>query len=161
MLRRWAIMAGAMLFANRADARLDRGWMETGMTAAAMQAAEVGQPTGEKIVAKDAKLERLYTRELPIKGGLAEGPAVAPDGSIYYTDIPMGDDRGVIMRFDPATRQTAVFTLDSGKANGLIFDQAGFLLAGGGGGGGGGGAVGGGGGGGGGGGRGRGGGRGV
>lgn len=129
LVRRWVIVAGAMLFANSAEARLNRGWIEMGMATAATQAAEVGRPTGEKIVAADAKLERLYTRELPIKGGLAEGPAVAPDGSIYYTDIPLGDDRGVIMRFDPATRQTAVFTLDSGKANGLIFDQAGFLLA--------------------------------
>ena len=92
-------------------------------------AAEIGKPTGDKIVSPDAKLELLYTRELPIAGGLAEGPAVAPDGSIYYTDIPVGKDGGLIMRFDPATRQTAVFTLDSGKANGLIFDSEGYLLA--------------------------------
>ena len=48
-----------------------------------------------------AKLELLFTREAPIKGGLTEGPAVAPDGSIYFSDIPFGKDNGLIMRYDP------------------------------------------------------------
>lgn len=95
----------------------------------ALIAAEIGRPTGEAIVAPDARLERLHTRDLPIRGGLAEGPAVATDGSIYFTDIPLGTDRGAIMRFDPVTRRTTVFTADSGKANGLIFDAEGRLLA--------------------------------
>lgn len=37
------------------------------------------------IFAKDAKLELLFTRRARINSGLAEGPAVAPDGSIYFT----------------------------------------------------------------------------
>jgi gluconolactonase len=101
------------------------GWAANGVA----DGAEPGRPTGDTIVSPDAKLELMSTRELPIQGGLTEGPAVAPDGSIYYTDIPLGKDRGVIMRFDPITRRTAVFTLDSGKANGLVFDAQGFLLA--------------------------------
>ena len=63
--------------------------------------AEVPKPTGETIVAPDAKLEELFERKAPIKGGLTEGPAVAPDGSIYFSDIPFGSDKGMIMRFDP------------------------------------------------------------
>ena len=81
------------------------------------------------IVAPGAKLEWLYTREFPIRGGLSEGPAVAPDGSIYFTDIPLGEDGGMIMRFDPVTKHTQAFSIDSGKANGLIFDREGRLIA--------------------------------
>jgi gluconolactonase len=86
-------------------------------------------PTGSAIVSPDAKLEHLFTRSAKISGGLTEGPAVAPDGSIYFTDIPLGADKGMIMRFDPKTRETTVFTDDSGKANGLHFDAEGFLIA--------------------------------
>jgi gluconolactonase len=76
-----------------------------------------------------AKLELLFTRTAPIRGGLTEGPAVAPDGSIYFTDIPAGPDKGMILRFDPRTKKTTVFTADSGKANGLKFDAEGRLIA--------------------------------
>jgi gluconolactonase len=83
----------------------------------------------EAIVPADAKLELLYTRTAPINGGLTEGPAVAPDGSIYFTDIPEGEDKGLIVRFDPKSRQTSVFANDSHKANGLMFDAQGRLVA--------------------------------
>ena len=92
-------------------------------------AAEVPRPTGETIVASNAQLELLYTRTADISGGLTEGPAVAPNGSIYFTDIPNGTDKGLIVRFDPKTKKTTIFTRDSGKANGLIFNAQGDLLA--------------------------------
>ncbi len=81
------------------------------------------------IVPEGAKLELLYTRTAKLSGGLTEGPAVAPDGSIYFTDMPFGPDPGMILRFDPTTRKTSVFTADSGKANGLTCDAAGDLVA--------------------------------
>src|SRR5262245_24742786 len=84
--------------------------------------ADPPKPTGESIVSPDAKLEPLFTRTAPIKKGLTEGPAVAPDGSIYFSDIPFGSDKGLIMRFDPKTKKTAVFAEDSHKSNGLKFD---------------------------------------
>ena len=83
----------------------------------------------DPIVPPGAKLELLYTRTAPISGGLTEGPAVAPDGSIYFTDIPSGKDKGLILRFDPRTKETSVFTADSHKANGLMFDADGSLIA--------------------------------
>ena len=83
----------------------------------------------EPIVPPDAKLELLYTRTAAIHGGLTEGPAAAPDGSIYFTDIPLGADKGLIVRFDPATGMNSVFTADSFKANGLAFDLQGNLVA--------------------------------
>jgi gluconolactonase len=83
----------------------------------------------EPIIPPDAKLELLYTRTAPISGGLTEGPAVAPDGSIYFSDIPEGADRGLIVRFDPETRATSIFAADSHKSNGLMFDAQGRLVA--------------------------------
>ena len=92
----------------------------------AVSTAAVGD---DGLVPSGAKLERLYTRSAPIKGGLTEGVAVAPDGSMYFSDIPVGDDKGMIVRFDPKTKTTAVFTRDSHKSNGLMFDAKGDLIA--------------------------------
>ena len=92
-------------------------------------AEDLAKPTGESIVSPDAKLEHLFTRSAKIEGGLTEGPAVAPDGAVYFSDIPFGKDHGKIMKFDPTTKQTTVFAEDSGKSNGLIFDANGHLLA--------------------------------
>lgn len=92
-------------------------------------AADVPPPQGEKIVSPEARWELLYTRTAPIQGGLTEGPAAAPDGSIYFSDIPFGKEGGLIVRFDPKTKQTSLLTDDSGKSNGLVFDKQGHLLA--------------------------------
>jgi len=99
------------------------------ITSTAAEEVAIPRPTGESIVSPDAKLELLFTRSAPITGGLTEGPAVAPDGSIYFSDIPFGKDKGMILRFDPKTKRTTVFAEDSRKSNGLIFDSAGHLLA--------------------------------
>lgn len=95
----------------------------------AVAADKVPPPTGRRIVEKGAKLENLYTRSADIEGGLTEGCAVAPDGSIYFSDIPLGEDKGLIVRFDPASKETTVFAKDSHKTNGLIFDGDGNLWA--------------------------------
>jgi gluconolactonase len=91
--------------------------------AAQAQAAE------NPIVPADAKLELLYTRDVPLNSGLTEGPAVAPDGKLYFTDLPFGTDNGRILCFDPRTKKTAVFTDNAGKSNGLAFDTSGNLLS--------------------------------
>ncbi len=83
----------------------------------------------DDLVPPGAKLELLYTRSAPIKGGLTEGVAVAPDGTFYFSEIPFGSDKGMIMHFDPATKKTTVFAEDSHKSNGLMFDSKGFLIA--------------------------------
>src|SRR6476660_1081203 len=71
------------------------------------------------LVPPGAKLEKLYTRPAPIRGGLTERVAAAPDGSMYFSEIPFGEDKGMIMRFDPRTKTTSVFAKDSHKSNGL------------------------------------------
>lgn len=54
-----------------------------------------------------------------------EGPAEGPDGAIYFTDTP----NNRVLRFDPATGASAVFREDAGRANGLMFDAEGRLIA--------------------------------
>src|SRR5262245_4106554 len=87
------------------------------------------EPIENPIFAPDAQLELIYRREAKLNSGLTEGPAVAPDGSIYFTDMPFGPtDQTVIYRYDPRSRNLAVFTKTAGKTNGLTFDQEGRLL---------------------------------
>src|SRR3954454_4431283 len=73
------------------------------------------------IVPEGSRLEWLHTRQAKLNSGLAEGPAVAPDGSIYFTDMPFGKDNGMILHYDPKTGKTSVFTDNAGKSNGLAF----------------------------------------
>jgi len=88
-------------------------------------AAEPAPPTGDPaIVAADARLETLWN-----EGAFTEGVAVAPDGKIYFSDIPSDESPGTIYRFDPATSQTDVYCSDSAKSNGLMFDRDGRLIA--------------------------------
>jgi gluconolactonase len=81
------------------------------------------------IFADGVKLELLHSRKAKLNSGLTEGPAVAPDGSLYFTDMPFGKDDGMILCFDPKTHQTRVFTDKAYKSNGLTFDLQGNLLS--------------------------------
>jgi gluconolactonase len=83
----------------------------------------------DDLVPSGAKLEKVYTRTAPIKEGLTEGICAAPDGTMYFSEIAVGEDRGMIMHFDPKTMMTTVFAPDSHKSNGLMFDAKGFLIA--------------------------------
>jgi gluconolactonase len=87
------------------------------------------EPKENPIFADGAKLELLHTRQVKLNSGLCEGPAAAPDGSIYFTDMPFGKDNGMILRFDPASKKVSVFTDRAFKSNGLAFDLTGNLLA--------------------------------
>ncbi len=57
-------------------------------------------------------------------GEFTEGPALAPDGSIVFSDIG-----NRMLRFDPKTKQVAVYRDPSGRSNGLKFDARGRLVA--------------------------------
>jgi gluconolactonase len=54
-----------------------------------------------------------------------EGPAAAADGSVYFSDI--ANNR--IMKHTPGAEFAEVFRCPSGRANGLLFDPQGRLLA--------------------------------
>lgn len=77
----------------------------------------------------ESRVERLFTRTARLNSGLTEGPAVAPDGSIYFTDMPFGADNGMILRYEPKSGQVSVFTGNSGKSNGLAFMADGSMVS--------------------------------
>jgi gluconolactonase len=81
------------------------------------------------IFPEDAKLEPIYVRQAKLNSGLTEGPAVAADGTVYFTDMPFGAEHGLIVRFDPRTNKTSIFTSKAFKSNGLAFDPNGSLLS--------------------------------
>ena len=60
--------------------------------------------------------------------GYTEGPAVAPDGSVYFTEAGPAH---AVHRYDPETGETAVFLdkTESGGANGLIFVEDTLVIA--------------------------------
>ena len=91
--------------------------------------ASLPHPSGDKQIIGDGKLELIFQRSNGVEGGLTEGPAVARDGKIFFSDISRGSDPGRIMRFDPQQQTTTVFAEDSGKSNGLVFDSQGLLWA--------------------------------
>lgn len=77
------------------------------------------------LIAPGATLERVFCC-----GVFLEGPAAAPDGSIYFTDItgshnyakrPLEMLGGVIRRYDPKTGATTVHQSPSGQATGIEF----------------------------------------
>lgn len=72
-----------------------------------------------QIVPPDAKLELLWG-----EGEFTEGPALAPDGAILFSDIGQS-----IWRYDPRSGKTTLFRHPSGRSNGLMFNARGELLA--------------------------------
>ena len=87
------------------------------------------EPTGDpSIIPQGAKLEVLFDGAF-----FSEGPAVAFDGSVYFSDITFSMESGMqaghIWRYDPQTGKTAIFRSPSGMSNGLKFDAMGRLIA--------------------------------
>jgi gluconolactonase len=88
-------------------------------------AAQAADPTGEgfrpreqaRIVAPEVKMELLW-----YGGEFTEGPALAPDDTIIFSDI--GNQ---ILGFDPRSRLVGVRRAFSGKANGMMYDRQGRL----------------------------------
>jgi gluconolactonase len=85
----------------------------------AILALSVACEPADDVIAPGAKLEKLWG-----EGSFTEGGALAEDGAILFSDI---GDR--IMRFDPKTKAVTAFRDPSGRANGLIFDPKGRLIA--------------------------------
>lgn len=99
------------------------------LTAALGLAGPAAFAADNPILPADAKLERIHTRQAKLNSGLTEGPAVAPDGSIYFTDMPFGPDNGMILRYEPKSGRISTFTTNSGKSNGLAFLADGSMVS--------------------------------
>jgi gluconolactonase len=107
------------------------GWLAWALLWSALTSAagRAAVPDDNPIFPPDATLELLHMRNVTLNSGLTEGPAVAADGSVYFTDMPFGSDQGMILRFEPATKRVSVFTSRSGKSNGLAFLADGSLVS--------------------------------
>lgn len=85
------------------------------------------QERESEIVPENAKLELLFDG-----GFFTEGPAVGPDGLVYFSDITetarSGMQAGHIWRYDPSSGKTTIFRSPSGMSNGIIFDSEGRMV---------------------------------
>ncbi|MEX2112531.1 MAG: SMP-30/gluconolactonase/LRE family protein [Pirellulales bacterium] len=95
------------------------GLLASGHGADKSRADEFQAMAQDSIVPPDSQLEPVWN-----EGEFTEGPIVAGDGAILFSDI---GDR--IMRFDPVGKQTTEFRAPSGKSNGLKFNAKGELIA--------------------------------
>ncbi|NNE91260.1 MAG: DUF1080 domain-containing protein [Verrucomicrobiales bacterium] len=84
---------------------------------------EIGKPEYGKNVAVFPENPVFKTLADGFK--FTEGPALGPDGRIYFNDIP--NERTHV--YDPETGKTSVFREPSGRANGLFFSPNGSLIA--------------------------------
>ena len=79
------------------------------------------------IVAPKAEIEKLFG-----DGFWTEGPAVAPDGKVYFCDITMTFATkmaaGNVWIFDPESGRTTLFRSPSGMAAGIKFDANGDMV---------------------------------
>lgn len=76
---------------------------------------------------RNARFERLFDG-----GFFLDGPAVAPDGSVHFSDLThsrkSGLQAGHIGRHDPQSVATAIFRSPSGKSNGIAFERHGDMI---------------------------------
>lgn len=81
----------------------------------------------EKILPHDSELEEVFG-----DAHFTEGPTVAPDNTVYFSDITFTHQAdmqaGHIMKFDPESGETSVFRSPSGMSNGMKFDAQGNLV---------------------------------
>jgi len=63
--------------------------------------------------------------EIKDKTVFTEGPAVDRRGIVFFTNVPMSN----ILRWNPKKKHLSVFRKNSNKANGLLFEPDGALLA--------------------------------
>ncbi|SVD15605.1 uncharacterized protein METZ01_LOCUS368459, partial [marine metagenome] len=79
------------------------------------------------VYAADPGLVVEGAKPVKLAGGFkfTEGPAAAPDGNIFFTDIP----NNRIHKWDVTTKKVSTFLENSGGANGLYFSKEGDLFA--------------------------------
>lgn len=82
---------------------------------------------GEEIFDRDVRVERVFQGVLH-----TEGPALGPDGRIYFCDLTTtalsGMEAGDIWAFDPDSSETTLVRSPSGMATGIKFDAAGNMV---------------------------------
>jgi gluconolactonase len=101
-------------------------WRAVGLMAMLLSHSVAAQ-NAATIAAPDARFEQLFGG-----GFFLESPAVAPDGSVYFSDLTYssrsGMQAGHIWRYDPRTGATTIFRSPSGMSNGITFDLKGDMI---------------------------------
>lgn len=89
--------------------------------------AQDSTKNSSQILDPNSKLELLFDG-----GFFTEGPAVGPDGFVYFSDITWtstsGMQAGHIWRYNLKTKKTNIFRSPSGMSNGIIFDSEGNMI---------------------------------
>ncbi len=86
------------------------------------------KPSGDpSIIPSGAELKEVFG-----DGFFTEGPAVAPNGTVYFSDITFTSQSGMkaghIWKYEPNLRKTSIFRSPSGMSNGIKFDAEGRLI---------------------------------
>ena len=83
--------------------------------------------TNNKITIEESLFTKLFDG-----GFFTEGPAYGPDGNVYFSDLTFtsetGMQAGIIWRYDSQTGETSVYRSPSGMANGIAFDNFGYMI---------------------------------
>ena len=81
----------------------------------------------QEILPRDSELVEVFS-----DAHFTEGPTVAPDNTVYFSDITFTHQAdmqaGHIMKYNPETGQATVFRSPSGMSNGMKFDAEGRLV---------------------------------
>lgn len=85
-------------------------------------------PSGDpNILPPDSRLKKIFSGAF-----FSEGAAVAPDGSVYFSDITFtfqsNMQAGHIWKYDPNSGKTSIFRSPSGMSNGIKFDTRGRMI---------------------------------
>jgi gluconolactonase len=104
-------------------------WLATGNIFIAQLTFAQISSSGNDIIDPGSKIKEVFAGG---EGVLLEGPAMAPDGSLYFTDITItqfeGMKAGIIWNYNPESGEAKVYRSPSGMANGLSFDTNGNLI---------------------------------
>jgi len=80
-----------------------------------------------KVINEVSKLTKLFDG-----GFFTEGPAYGPDSNVYFSDLTFtsetGMQAGIIWKYDSQTSKTSVYRSPSGMANGIAFDNFGYMI---------------------------------
>ena len=88
--------------------------------------AKAANPSGNiSILPSSSRLELLWE-----EGEFTEGVTVAANGDVYFSDIPSDKSTsGRILKLNPKTFKTEIYSSKSEKSNGLMFDRDDRLIA--------------------------------
>ncbi len=104
-----------------------------GLSLALFALSAGAQQGSNAIVPPGAKLEKVFDSGLV----LTEGVAVAPDGTVYFSDITFTHasrekggpiEAGHIWKLEPKTLKATIFRSPSGMSNGIKFDAEGNMI---------------------------------